>query len=113
MTLVDIKNNFKKQAQNWRENWNILVKVDSQKLLPLKWGCKFELKEQAEPKVNPRHLAYYILLWIACVDNYCNQHYVLKAKHSKYPKRTKWNSNEKSFKMLKWCINGTQLQIRI
>ena len=27
--LVDIKDNFKEQAQNWRDNWNVLVKADS------------------------------------------------------------------------------------
>ena len=31
-------------------------------MLPLKWGYKFELKEQNEPRVDPKHPAYYILL---------------------------------------------------
>ena len=34
--LVNIKDNLKKQAQNWRNNWSVSVNVDSQKLLPLK-----------------------------------------------------------------------------
>ena len=73
------------------------VNADSQKLLPLRQSHKFELKEQNEPKVNPRPLAYYTLLWITCVDDYYNQHYVPKAKHSKYPKKTKWDSSKKKF----------------
>ena len=89
MILINIKDNLEEQVQNWRDNWNVLVNADSQKLLPLKQSQKFKLKEQDEPRVNPRHSAYYILLQIACVDNYCNQHYVLKTKHSKYPKKTK------------------------
>ena len=36
MTLVDIKDNLKEQAQDWRENQSVLIKTDSQKLLPLK-----------------------------------------------------------------------------
>ena len=36
MMLVDIKGNLKEQAQNWRNNWSVLVNTDSQKLLPLK-----------------------------------------------------------------------------
>jgi len=36
ITLINIKDNFEKQAQNWRNNWSILVNTDSQKLLPLK-----------------------------------------------------------------------------
>ena len=36
--LVDIKDNFEEQAQNWKDNWNVLVNTDSQKLLPLGQG---------------------------------------------------------------------------
>jgi len=32
--LVNIKRNFEKQADNWRDNWEFTVNVDSQKLLP-------------------------------------------------------------------------------
>ena len=99
--LIDIKGNLEEQAQNWRENWSVTVNTDSQKLLLLKQSQKFELKEQNKPRVNPRHSAYYILLWIACVDNYCNLYYVLKVKHSKYPKKTKWDSNKKKFRNAK------------
>ena len=34
MMLVNIKSNFKKQAQDWRNNWSVLINMDSQKLLP-------------------------------------------------------------------------------
>ena len=97
ITLINIKSNLKEQAQDWRDNWSVLVNTNSQKLLLLGQRQKFELKEQNELRVNPKHLAYYMLLWIACVDNYCNLHYVPKAKHSKYPKRTEWDSSEKKF----------------
>ena len=33
MILVNIKSNFKEQAQDWRDNWNILVNTNSQKSL--------------------------------------------------------------------------------
>ena len=36
MTLINIKGNLEKQAKNWRNNWQVLVNVDSQKLLPQK-----------------------------------------------------------------------------
>jgi len=97
ITLVDIKSNLKEQAQNCKDNWSVLVKMDSQKSLPLKQSQRFKLKEQNKPKVNPKHSAHYTLLWIVYIDNYCNFHYVLKAKYSKYPRRTKWNNNEKKF----------------
>jgi len=66
----------------------VSVKTGSQKSLSLRQNCKFKLKKQNEPKANPRHSVYYILLWIAYINDYCNQHHVPKAKHSKYPKRT-------------------------
>jgi len=44
--LVNIKGNFKEQAQNWRNNWVITVPADSQKSLPIKRGYKFELKPE-------------------------------------------------------------------
>ena len=62
MILVNIKSNFKKQAQNWRENWSVLVNTDNQKSLPLKQSHKFKLKEQNKLKINPKHSVYYTLL---------------------------------------------------
>jgi len=95
--LVDIKGNLKKQTQNWRENWSMSVPADSQKMLSLKRDCKFKLKLKDELKVDLKHLVYYTLLWIACVDNHCNLHYVLKAKIGRYPRKIKWDNSEKKF----------------
>ena len=36
MTLVNIKSNLKEQAQDWQNNWSMLVNTDSQRLLSLK-----------------------------------------------------------------------------
>ena len=38
MTLVNIKGKFKEQAVNWKDNWHILINVNSQKLLPQRKG---------------------------------------------------------------------------
>ena len=35
-------------------------------------------------KVNLKHLVYYILLWIVCVDNLYNIHLILKKKLQRY-----------------------------
>ena len=85
--LVNIKGNFEKQADNWRDNWEFTVNTDSQKLLLQKRGHRFILEKDNKLRINPKHSAHYTLLWIACVDDYCNLHYIPKAKHSKYPKR--------------------------
>ena len=45
---------------------------------------RFKLKDKDELRVNPKHLAYYILSWITCVDNYYNIYRIPKAKNWKY-----------------------------
>ena len=98
--------------QDWRDNWVILVPVDSQKLLPIKRGQKFKLKLEDKLQVNPRHSIHYTLSWIACVDDYCNIHYILKTKHGRYPRKIKWNDSEKKFQdtkvMHRWYPSAAQ-----
>ena len=95
--LVNIKGNLKKQADDWRDNWEFIVNVDNQKLLLQRRECRFILKKDNKPKINLKHSAHYILSQIACVDNYYNLYYTLKAKHSKYPRRINWNDSKKKF----------------
>ena len=45
---------------------------------------KFKLKNRDEPRVNLKHLAYYILAQIAYIDNQYNIYRALKAKNKKY-----------------------------
>jgi len=44
----------------------------------------FEMQKDDELRVNLRHLVYYILSWIAYIDDYYNIHEVLKKKNYKY-----------------------------
>jgi len=60
-TLVNIKGNFEKQADNWRDNWEFTVNVDNQKLLPQKRECRFTLKKDNKLRINLKHSAHYIL----------------------------------------------------
>jgi len=95
--LVNIKGNFEKQADNWRDNWEFTVNTDSQKLLLQKRGHRFTLKKNNKLRINLKHPVYYTLLWIVYIDDYCNLHYTPKAKHSKYPKRMNWDDSKKKF----------------
>ena len=61
-TLVNIKKNLKKQADDWKDNWEFTVNADSQKLLPQKRGHRFTLEKNNKPKINLKHLAHYMLL---------------------------------------------------
>ena len=38
-----------------------------------------------------------MLLWIACIDDYCNFYYTPKTKHSKYPRKMNWDNSKKKF----------------
>ena len=45
---------------------------------------RFKLKDKDKPRVNPKYLAYYILVQIIYIDNQYNIYKVLKAKNKKY-----------------------------
>jgi len=46
---------------------------------------RFKLKNKDKLRVNLRHIAYYILLWIAYMDNIYNIYRAPKDKNQKYP----------------------------
>jgi hypothetical protein len=45
---------------------------------------RFKLKDKDKLRVNPKHLAYYILAWIIYIDNIYKIYKVLKVKNRKY-----------------------------
>jgi len=45
---------------------------------------RVKLKDKDKLRVNLKHPAYYILAWIAYMDNICNIYRVLKDKYYKY-----------------------------
>ena len=45
---------------------------------------RLELKDKDKPRVNLKHLAYYILAWIVYIDNQYNIYKAPKAKNKKY-----------------------------
>jgi len=48
------------------------------------------MQEDNKLRVNLKHLVYYTLSWIACVDNYYNIYKILKARNYKYLVRIYW-----------------------
>jgi len=56
------------------------------------------MQEDDKLRVNLRHLAYYTLLWIACVDNYYNIHEILKVRNYKYLVRMYWMLSELKYR---------------
>ena len=45
---------------------------------------RFKLKDKDKPRVNLKHLAYYILVQIIYIDNQYNIYKALKVKNKKY-----------------------------
>ena len=75
MNLDDLKKEF----VGWRKKWQIIILV---KDYSKKWSRnrQFKITEDDELRVDLKHLAHYILLWIVCVDDLCDMHLALKKK---------------------------------
>jgi len=58
----------------------------------------FEKEENNKLRVDPKHLAYYTLLWIIYIDNYYNIYKALKKKNYKYLVRMYWMLSELKYK---------------
>ena len=63
---------------------------------------RFKLKDENKLRVNPKHLAYYILLWIIYIDNYYNIYRVPKVKNQKYLVKIYQIKSEKKFRDAKF-----------
>jgi len=66
---------------------------------------RFKLKDKDKLRVNLKYTAYYILLWIACVDNTYNIYRAPKDKNRKYLVRIYWALEEKRFRNAKYIYS--------
>jgi len=73
---------------------------------------RFKLKDKDELRVNPKHAAYYILLWIACINNTCNMHRAPKDKNRKYLVRIYWAPEEKRFRNAKYIYSWHLVEVQ-
>ena len=69
---------------------------------------RFKLKDKDELRVNLKHLVYYILAWIAYINNMCNMYRTPKDKYRKYLIRMYWIIDERRYKDTKY-IHGWHL----
>ena len=63
---------------------------------------RFKLKEEDKPRVNLKHLAYYILVQIVYIDNQYNIYKAPKAKNKKYLVRIYQISDEYKYRNTKY-----------
>jgi len=73
---------------------------------------RFKLKNKDKPRVNLKYAVYYILLWIACIDNTCNIHRALKDKNWKYLVRIYWALEEKRFRNAKYIYRWHLVEVQ-
>ena len=63
---------------------------------------RFKLKDKDKPRVNLKHLAYYILVQIIYIDNQYNIYKALKAKNKKYLIRIYWVLDKRKYRNAKY-----------
>ena len=71
MTIQDLK----KRSQHWREQWDFTVPAKDTPMELLRYlGGLYSKQDKDKLRDNPKHLAYYTLLWIVYGDNYYRMH---------------------------------------
>jgi len=60
------------------------------------------MQEDNKLRVNLKHLAYYTLSWIACMDDYCDIYKALKKKNYKYLVRIYWMLSKLKYRNTKF-----------
>ena len=79
ITLKDLEEGLMDQ----RSNKQIIILVNNV-LIFRSLRQRFKLKDKDKPRVNLKHLAYYILVQIIYINNQCDIYKTLKAKNKKY-----------------------------
>ena len=63
---------------------------------------RFKLKNKDKPRVNLKHLVYYILVQIVYIDNQCNIYKALKAKNKQYLVRIYQTLDKRKYRNAKY-----------
>ena len=87
MDLEDLED---KNAISQRKKWQITIPVKDY-FKKQSRNRQFKTIEDNKPKVNLKYLAHYTLLQIACVNDLCDIHLILKKKQQRYPIRMYWS----------------------
>jgi len=72
---------------------------------------RFKLRNKDKLRVNLKHLAYYTLAWIVCVDNIYNMHWIPKDKYCKYLIRIYWIIEEKQYRDVKYIYSWHLVEV--
>ena len=81
--LIIMLKDLETQLEDQRLERRVLVLVKEFIEYRLLWE-RFKLKDKDKPRVNLKHLAYYILAQIVYIDNQCSIYKALKIKAKRY-----------------------------
>ena len=97
ITLKDLEEGLMDQRSNKR----IIILVNKG-LMFRSLRQRFKLKYKDKPRVNLKHLVYYILVQIIYIDNQCNIYKALKAKNKKYLVRIYQTPDKRKYRNAKY-----------
>ena len=63
---------------------------------------RFKLRDKDKPRVNLKHLIYYILVWIVYIDNQCSIYKVLNVKVKQYLVRIYQITDKRKYRNAKY-----------
>ena len=86
---MDLKDLEDKNTINWRKKWQITIPAKDYSKKQSR-NRQFKTIKDNKLKINPKHLAHYILLQIAYIDNLYNIHLTPKKK-KRYLIRIYWS----------------------
>ena len=109
--LIIILKNLEEQAVDQREIIQILVPVNDIVIIRLLQE-RFKLKDKDKLRVNLKHLAYYILAWIAYIDNIYNIYRAPKDKYRKYLTRMYQIINKKQYKDIRYMYRWHLVEVQ-
>jgi Retrotransposon gag protein/Zinc knuckle len=109
--LIMTSKNLEEQAVDWRET--IRVSVPASETATLRSPKqRFELRDEDEPRVDPKHPAHHTLSWIACVDDTCNMHSLPKDRVRRYPRRMYWAPEDHKYRNAKYMHGWHPIEVQ-
>ena len=107
--LIIILKDLEDRLTDQKSNKRIIVLVNKG-LIFRSLKQRFKLKNKDKLRVNLKHLAYYILVYIIYIDNQYNIYKALKAKNKKYLVRIYQILDKQKYRNTKY--NRIQLGVR-
>ena len=108
--LIIILKDLEKGLIDQRSDKRIIILVNKG-LIFRSLRQRFKLKDKDKLRVDLKHLAHYILVWIIYIDNQCDIYRALKVKNKKYLLRMYWALDERKYRNAKYIYRQYLIKI--